>query len=143
MRRLQDGEGGAGVVGEDHLVGVAARSGGGAQVDDSLGSRHHAGHLAHIAKLDLGETNLVPWQRRRTAIGADDFVIVSDELLDHSLAELAAGASDQDAAAPHLLHRHVNELRRGGFMKVHEKTPLLSVRTPVNGALSKVNRFWF
>jgi hypothetical protein len=70
-------------------------------VDDGLRSRRGGRHLAYIAKLDLGEPDLRPWQRWGPAIGGDHFVIVSKKLVDHRLAELAAGAGDQDTPAPH------------------------------------------
>ncbi len=73
----------------------------GAHVDDGLRSRHGGRHLAYIAELDFDEPDFRPGQRWGPAVGSDHFVIVSKELFDHRLAELAAGAGDQDAPAPH------------------------------------------
>ncbi len=70
-------------------------------MDDGLRPRHGGRHLAYIGQLDFDEPDLGPGQRRGSAVGGDHLVVVSKELFDHRLAELAAGAGDQHAPAPH------------------------------------------
>src|SRR5260370_1884911 len=110
MRSLQDGEGGAGVVAEDHLVGVAIRPRDRAQVDDGLHACQGAGDLVHIDQVDLRELECSfprSGARRHLPtgwgghVGAHHLVFVGLPLFDHRLATPAAGAGDQDAAAPH------------------------------------------